>query len=101
MSKPFFAALQDLDAVENGAALDVSHLENVAVVVGGTFVGTWALQVSPDGTLWVEHATITGKTAAFAGEVGYRCMQVRTVCSAHTSGTIEGFVSGDDEDRPG
>lgn len=98
MSKPYFAALDDLESTTETDPVDVGHLENVAVVVGGTFTGTWSLQVSPDGTLWVPHATIAAKTAAFAGAVGYRVKQVRLSCSAYTDGTIESFVTGDDED---
>jgi hypothetical protein len=94
MSRKEFIAFTDMDDVEVTTAVEVSHLDDVAVVVGGTFSATWKLQVSPDGTLWVDHATITGKTAAFAGTVGYPVKQVRLSCTAFSSGTIEGFATG-------
>lgn len=101
MSKPAFLPLADLTGTGQTAAVEIAHLEEAAIVVGGTFVGTFELEVSPDGTMWVPHATITGKTAPFAGEIGYRCKQVRLSCTAHTSGTIESFVAGSDTDLEG
>lgn len=101
MSKPYFANLQDLDAQENGAAVDVSHLEEIAVLAGGTFVGTVELQVSFDGTTFVPHPTLTGKTAPFSGAVGFRCKQIRMVTTAYTSGTVKCAYSGSDTDLQG
>lgn len=101
MAKPYFQAMDDLTSTTETDPLDVGHLENVSVVVGGTFAGTWELQVSPDGILWVPHATITGKTAPFADAIGYRVKQVRLSCSVYSSGTIESFITGDDEDLRG
>jgi hypothetical protein len=101
MGKATFGQFADLTSAASTAAVDVSHLETIYICGGGTFVGTWELQFSMDGTNWHVHPTITGKTAAFNGTVGFRAKLVRITCTAYTSGTIKSQYSGDDEDRLG
>lgn len=101
MSKPEFGNFANLTATGETAAKDVSHLEEVAVCVGGTFVGTCGVEVSFDGSTWVPHPTLTGKTAPFSGAIGFRCKQIRMDCSAYTSGTIQSAYSGSDTDQEG
>lgn len=74
-----------------GTAVDVSHLEKVTVTLVGTFVGTYALQISQDGTNWV-NAVTDGNAAASAtapaawvlANTSAKFMRIN--CSAFTSG---------------
>lgn len=101
MGKAAFGNFADLTGTGETAAVDVSHLEEIAVGAFGTWAGTIELQVSFDGTNFTGHPTLTAKTAVFSGAVGFRCKQIRFSCSAFTSGTIETAYSGTDEDREG
>lgn len=101
MPAAFIKEFDDLGSITATDAIDVEHVENTAVIIGGTFTGTVSLQISFDGSTWINHPTINGKTAAFAGTVGFRCKALRMNCTAYSSGTIKTAVSGDDEDRRG
>ena len=102
MGKARFVNLGDLASTTNTTAVDVSELESVAVAVGGTFVGTFSIEVSFDeGVTFIPHASGTGKTAPFVLDLGMRVQQVRVDCTAYTSGTMNCGLSGTDEDRKG
>lgn len=101
MSKPAFGAFADLTSATETAAVEVSHLEEIAVMAHGTFTGTVELQVSFDGTNFAPHPTLTGKTAPFSGEVGFRCKAIRMACTAYTTGTISSNYSGSNADLKG
>ena len=99
MSKWQSRPLADLTGTGQNAGVEVSDLESSAVWIVGTFVGTAQMQVSPDGTNWVDEGaalTTPGKVA-----VPDYVKQVRVDCTAYTSGTIESLVTGIDEDRKG
>lgn len=96
MGKFFSKPLGDLTATGAGSAVDVSHLEEVSFLVGGTFVGTYDVEVSFDGSVWVPHPDHNGETAPKAGDVAIPIKQVRINCTAFTSGTLECHVSGRD-----
>lgn len=85
MSKLYAGSLGDHTAVATGTAVDVSHCDELAVLISGTFVGTVKVEISADGTNWAEYDS---KTAPAVVAVTVPCKQVRTRCSAFTSGTI-------------
>jgi len=92
-------AAADLTGTGQNAGVEVSDMESGFYWVVGTFVGTVQVQVSPDGTNWVNEGsalTVPGKIAMPAGT-----KQMRADCTAFTSGTIEGVVTGRDDDRLG
>lgn len=93
--------LGDLTATGAGSAVETAHLEDVGVMVGGTFVGTVDVEVSFDGSTFAPHPTLNGQTAPFAGTIGFPCKQVRLNVTAYTSGTLEGRGAGKDQDRLG
>lgn len=66
------------------AAYDVSDLHDVTVMVGGTFVGTWFIDVSWDGTTF---AAWESRTTPGAYTKLPACKQFKVRCSAFTSGT--------------
>ena len=105
MAKGIFGSFSDIASATNTDPVDVSHLETIYAAGTGTFVGTWALQFTMDDLAgspnWHTHPTITGKTAAFNAEVGFRCRGIRLIFTAWTSGTLEGSYSGDDTDLKG
>lgn len=102
MAKPNFQQFADLAAVDTTAALSVAHLEEAAVLIGGTFTATVSLEVSFDGgATWVPHPDATGLTAPKVVPLGMRAQQVRLNCTNYTSGTILGRLSGSDEDLRG
>lgn len=94
-------ALGECDAVEVGTAAGVEDLEELHVMVYGTFVGTYDLEVSMDGTNFVQHPTHNGLTAPAILAVGMPCKSVRLNCTAFTSGTISAEAAGKDVDRLG
>ncbi len=86
-----------LGAVANGATIGISDLKDVDVVVTGTVVGTWILQISHDaGTTW---STFDTGTAVKHLAALPRCGAMRLICSAWTSGSIVGFFGGEDINR--
>lgn len=106
MSKPVFKTLVaaddglDLNGVEVSDAIDISHLESFAVMIGGTFVGTLSIELSFDGgSTWVPHPDMIGKTApAVIPDGGIRTKLLRANVTAYTSGTPRVMISGSDED---
>lgn len=87
------ASLGSLTAVSNGTGVSILDLDKAAVNVSGTFVGTWAVQVSFDGgTTYVNHTT--GTTAQTVTITDALAGHVRLICSAYTSGTIVGYLGG-------
>lgn len=84
-------SLGDCDAVEAGAAAAVEELRDASVTVSGTFVGTVAVQISHDGTEYVNAAAAVTAPAVITIPV---CKSVRLNCTAFTSGVIKGRVGG-------
>lgn len=78
-------ALGSHAAVEVDAAVDVSSLSDVVVQVSGTFVGTVQIEVSQDGTNFAQFGA--NQTAPGILEITIPCKQIRSRCSAYTSGT--------------
>lgn len=103
MGKPAFLDLGSLVATGAGAAFDVSHLESLNVLIGGTFVGTVDIEASFDGgsTFVPLPSPLGGATAPVVGAVGIRAQQIRANVTAYTSGTIEVKASGEDTDVKG
>lgn len=96
MARPNFLSLGSLDEVAAGTAVSVAHLESWAAMIHGTFVGTASVQISFDGTNWINHPTFTDKTAPMVAAGTMRVKQVRLNCTAYTSGDIAATVSGED-----
>lgn len=72
-------------------------LHALSVYVWGTFVGTTSIEVSPDGTNWVTakdraNAALSGITAPGVFNLVGTAFQIRTNCTAYTSGTIKSAV---------
>lgn len=103
MGKPNFLDLGSLTGTGAGTAFDISHLESIACLIGGTFVGTVDIEVSFDaGTTFVAlPSPLGGATAPVVGDVGVRAQQIRANCTAFTSGTIEVKAAGEDADVRG
>jgi hypothetical protein len=92
-------ALADLSGTGQNAAVDVSDLETCAMWVSGTFVGTLQMQISADGSSWVNEGSPV--TAAAKIDIPATAHYVRGDCTAHTSGDIVMNITGIDEDRLG
>lgn len=92
-------AMVALGSVTTNAGINVQDLETSQMWVTGTFVGTVKLQVSPDNVAWVDSGSPVTAPALIAipEGVGY----VRLNCTAYTSGSIVGIVTGFDEDLKG
>lgn len=108
MGKPVFLTLVaaddglPIDEVEVTDAVDISHLEDWNMLLGGTFVGTVSVEVSFDGgTTWVAHPDMAAKTVPVVVPGAMRVQQVRANCTAYTSGNPLIMISGTDEDREG
>jgi hypothetical protein len=91
---------QSLSSVTSGTAVDISAADNLSVQIDGTFVATWAFQVSLDGTFWqnfgmhsTSNATATNDVTS-ATVVGFfikPCTGIkyfRPTLTAYTSGTV-------------
>ena len=62
------------------------------VIVGGTFVGTVVLQYkNPSDNNWVSDTVSITTPAGYSGEVND--LDIRLLCSAYTSGTIEASIA--------
>lgn len=94
MREPKTKDLGTLDAVENGAAVDVSYMYEYdkTVTISGTFTATVKIQSSADGTNWVQEGADV--TAAAVRTISTKCKYLRTICSAYTSGSAVGQVFG-------
>jgi hypothetical protein len=102
MGRPKFADLGDLGSVAATPAASIGSLESAAVLVGGTFVGTYSVNVSFDaGATFVPHPDHTGLTAPKVCVLGMRVDAVQVDCTAYTSGTLENKLGGSDDDRVG
>lgn len=89
----------DLTGTGQNAGVDVSDLETASYWVFGTFVGTVQMQVSPDGTNWVDEGSPVSAAARIS--IPQEAKQARLDCTAYTSGTIESAITGIDDDRLG
>lgn len=99
MGKPVFYSVGGMNAVETTPAVDVSHLEDWSVLIGGTFVGTLDVEVSFDaGATWVAHPDMGAQTAPVVIPGAIRVQQVRGNMSAWTSGQADLFIGGTDND---
>ena len=102
MSKPRFVDMGDLEETASTDPVEVSGLESFSVTVGGTFVGTYSIEVSMDGTTFVVHPSASAKTAPFVLDIAANTYkQVQVTCSAYTSGTIKCLLGGRDADLRG
>ncbi len=88
--------LADLTGTGQNAGIVVNDLETAAIWIVGTFVATAQVQISPDGTNWVDEGAAL--TAPGRVSIPADANQVRVDCTAYTSGTIESVVTGVDED---
>lgn len=86
-----FAAGTWQSTTASSAALDVSDLEDVVVMLAGTFAGTLKVDVSFDGTNFAEWGS---KTAPAAYATIPACKAIKMRCSAYTSGTPRAGVVG-------
>lgn len=94
MAKLKNRSFADVAATGNSAAIQIADLEEVYVMIFGTFVGTWTVQVSfDDGTTWATFATgtesgqpsVTAKLPpAGKARLGF----------TRTSGTLKGALGG-------
>ncbi len=100
MARQAERALTDLTGTGQNAGVTISDLESSTMWVVGTFVATAQVQVSPDGTNWVNEGsalTAPGRVL-LTSEEG---KQARIDVTAFTSGTIESIITGKDEDVKG
>lgn len=103
MGKQRSIALDDLTATGATAGVSVKDFESLIIVVGGTFVGTYTIEGSMDGTNFAAltdtyGTSLAGLTAARAAQLPAGLTQVRVDCTAYTSGTIESDAGGIDAD---
>ena len=106
MSKHVARALTDLGAVAISAGGNVEALEHVMIMIGGTFVGTYSVEGSVDGTTFaamsdIHGNSLAGLTAPTTRQLPVGLNAVRVNCTAYTSGTIESDVGGLDADLRG
>lgn len=102
MSKHYSNALGDCDEVEVGTAANCENLDPVCINVYGTFVGTFTVEGSVDGTnfstlLDYFGNSLAGKTAPLWAQLPAGLKSVRINCTAYTSGTISANVGGMDK----
>lgn len=81
-------------------SIDISNADNITVVIEGTFVATWVLQASLDGTNWINFAlhqngnitaTADIATNTVASYLSKPCTGLkffRPSLTAYTSGTV-------------
>ena len=96
MGKQINRALADVGSATNNAGINVSDLDACAMYVQGTFVGTVQLQISSDGSTYVNEgsAVTVPDRIAIPADAKFTRIDV----TAWTSGTIESVVSGRDND---
>lgn len=77
-------------SVAAGAAIDVAQVFewDPFVQIAGTFTATYKIELSNDGTTWVQDGADI--TAAVTQKVTGRAKFLRIRCSAYTSGTPAG-----------
>jgi hypothetical protein len=91
--------LADLTGTGQNAGVNTSDLESATIWVKGTFVGTVQPQESPNNVDWYDvgsPVTAPGRQAMSAD-----ALYGRLNCTAYTSGTIEGLITGVDNDLKG
>lgn len=103
MSKHQSGDIGGLTGTGVGSAVNVEALEDIVAVVGGTFVGTYSIEGSMDGTTFyaltdVFGNSLAGLTAGVAAQLPAGLKEVRLNCTAFTSGSIDGAVGGLDRD---
>lgn len=93
----FTASLGNFGSAVAGTAVDCSPLDGTSVfLVGGTFVGTVQVEVTPDdGTTWIPLAN-GAFTAPGSLPIEHALKKVRANCTAWTSGTIKTAIMGKD-----
>lgn len=79
-------------ASTNGAACDVSDIVSMQFAITGVGTGTYQVQVSYDGTNFVNLGSAFTADGTLA--VPDAVKQVRVRCTAYTSGTPVGAVAG-------
>lgn len=69
--------------------IDMDAYDHLGTLVGGTFVGTVAVQVSNDGVTWVAlGAAVTAPATTVQLDCPFKFARLN--CTAYTSGTIVG-----------
>lgn len=102
MAKHMYQVLGTVSSQAAGTAANVENLDPVCVNIFGTFVGTYTVEGSVDGTnfealLDYFGNSLAGKTAALWAQLPAGLKAVRINCTAYTSGDIEGAVGGIDK----
>ncbi len=97
MSTQKSVAMANVGSATSNTAVDVSRFETASVYVSGTFVATYSIMESGDGTNFA--ATHTGKTAGGIFELSKSTKQVKITATAWTSGTIVSHVGGRDDEK--
>jgi hypothetical protein len=98
MAKYVSKSLGSRAAVESGTPVDVSDLSpNFSVIVSGTFTATCHVEISHDGTNFLQHGSNVTAPALVTGIP--KCKSIRLRCSSYTSGTAVGVVGGEDPNR--
>lgn len=103
MSRHFSGDIGGITSVATGAEVNVETLEAVMVVVGGTFVATYSVEGSVDGTTFfalsdIHGNSLAGLTAGVAAQLPAGLKAVRLDVTAFTSGSVDGGVGGLDAD---
>ena len=80
------------EAVENGNSQGCAELIDKWLKLTGTFVGSFDIEVSTDGTVWSK--VTTGLTAAGWTAITQTCKFVRIATTAYTSGTPRAVLTG-------
>jgi hypothetical protein len=99
MSKQRSVALANITSAAANAAVGVTDFEDATLFVTGTFVGTYEVYESGDGTNFAPTYSANTAPEAFALQRG--TSHVKVNCSAYTSGTIKSHVGGVDAERAG
>ena len=82
--------------LSGGASLARQSILGATLIVSGTFVATFTLQISGDGTNYVSAPDANGDAIAVTTEsatlVGADGIKVRGKCSDYTSGTVNAYL---------
>jgi hypothetical protein len=102
MSKHYANALGQVGAVETGTSANCENLDPVCINVYGTFVGTYTIEGSVDGTnfsplLDIFGNSLAGLTAPTWAQLPAGLKSVRLDMTAWTSGAADANVGGMDK----
>lgn len=102
-----FKDLGTVDTQENGLPAEISDLKagtvgvTVDVSTSPAWSGTWVLQISNDGSTFVQAPTSSGGvTATGTGAKSYplevAAKQVRLVCTSYSAGLASAYLGGEE-----